>query len=493
MDGGIPDVSSNLSVAELAEQITELAGHLNAANYRWLCLIAEFDRRNGWSDGALHSCAHWLNFKCGLDLGAAREKVRVAHALPALPKIAAAMARGELSYSKVRALTRVAEEATEDYFLMMALHGTAQHVETLVRQYRRVKEVEELGREAAQQRNRRFSCWFESDGSFVFNGRLPALAGTALINALEAAMDVLPPSDIDLEWSEAPENRQLRRADALALMAESFLHKGPKNVSTADRYQVVVHVDAETLRESTAGRCEIEHGPSVPAETARRLACDASLITVTENEQGEPLDVGRKTRSIPPAIRRALKSRDNGCRFPGCTHQRYVDAHHVQHWVHGGETKLGNLVTLCRFHHRYVHEENITVQNPPDGSWRFLKPDGSVFDDVRPAQTPGYTWTDLLDAHDEQAIYIDSETAATRWRGERMDYGLAIQGLLQRSDHARYADPAQNSDGGQDPEGEQNVSAETCECGRAIGHDAEWHRHDEEGTFFYMTWSRGFL
>src|SRR5258708_36337544 len=107
MDGGIPDVSPNLSVEELAAQITELAGHLNAANYRWLRLIAEFDRRNGWSDGALKACAHWLNFKCGLALGPAREKVRVAHALPTLPKIAAGMARGELRYSQDRALTPV--------------------------------------------------------------------------------------------------------------------------------------------------------------------------------------------------------------------------------------------------------------------------------------------------------------------------------------------------------------------------------------------------
>ena len=118
----------DLSLAELEAQITELAGHLNAANYRWLRLIAEFDRRHGWSDGALHSCAHWLNFKCGLNLGAAREKVRVAHALEALPRIAAAMASGRLSYSKARALTRVAQAATEEYFLSIALHGTAHHV-----------------------------------------------------------------------------------------------------------------------------------------------------------------------------------------------------------------------------------------------------------------------------------------------------------------------------------------------------------------------------
>src|SRR5260370_18586205 len=193
MDGGIQDVSPKLSVAELADQITELAGHLNAANYRWLRLIAEFDRRNGWSDGTLKSCAHWLNFKCGVALGAAREKVRVAHALPTLPKIAAAMARGALTSSKVRALTRVAEEATEDYFLMMALHGTAHHVETLVRQYRRVREVEELDREAAQQDNRRLNYWFESDGSFVFSGRLPALAGRPPHHCPPAAKPTPPP------------------------------------------------------------------------------------------------------------------------------------------------------------------------------------------------------------------------------------------------------------------------------------------------------------
>src|SRR5476651_81549 len=154
-----------ISLEELEAQITELAGHLNAANYRWLSLIAEFDRRNGWADGKLPSCAHWLNFKCGLNLGAAREKVRVAHALVGLPKIAASMSRGELSYSKVRALTRVACEATEDNLLMIALHGTAYHVERLVRGYRRAQEAEELSREAQQHVNRSVSYWFDDDGS----------------------------------------------------------------------------------------------------------------------------------------------------------------------------------------------------------------------------------------------------------------------------------------------------------------------------------------
>jgi hypothetical protein len=439
----------SLSLDELQEQITELSGHLNAANYRWLCLIAEFDCRRGWCDGALHSCAHWLNFKCGLDLGAAREKVRVSHALAKLPKIAAAMARGELSYSKVRALTRVAVEATEEYFLMIALHGTAYHVETLVRHYRRTLQVEELARDASQQENRRFSYWYDEDGSLVFKGRLPALPGAALIKAMEAAMEELPTSDIDAQWSETDAHRPIRRADALALLAENFLNQGARDLNTADRFQVVVHVADETLRGNAPGRCEIENGPSVAAETARRLACDASIIKVAENEQGEILDIGRKTRSIPPSIRRGLNSRDKGCRFPGCTHRRYVDAHHIHHWAQGGETKLANLITLCRFHHRYVHEECLTIAGRADGSWRFLRPDGIEFEAIQPSAAV-CTWQDLLHSHAAQGIYIDSETAVTRWRGERMDYGIGVQVLLEQVARAKDQDE-QRSD----------VSAET--------------------------------
>ena len=174
-DVGHGATHSGLSLRELEAQITELAGHLNAANHRWLVLIAEFDRRNGWSDGSTQSCAHWLSWKCGLDLGAAREKVRVGKAIESLPKISAAMATGRLSYSKARALTRVATPATEDVLLNVALHGTTHHVETLVRQFRRVQEVEELSREARQHAQRRLNFFHDSDGSLVV--KLQATAG----------------------------------------------------------------------------------------------------------------------------------------------------------------------------------------------------------------------------------------------------------------------------------------------------------------------------
>ena len=444
MDGISLHAQPARSLDELEAEITELAGHLNAAQHRWLMLIAEFDRRNGWSDGACASCAHWLNFKCGVALGAAREKARVAHALETLPKISAAMARGALSYSKVRALTRIAESGTEDYLLSIALHGTAHHVERLVQGFRRAQEAQELSREARQQAGRSVSYVFDDDGSLVLKARLPAEIGTLFVKALDAAME-LTPSDVPAGTScddaarefveEVPDERPsrvARRADAVAVLAESFLKHGVAAMNGGERHQIVVHVEAETLRGNVAGQCEIQDGPSLPAETARRLACDCSVVHITENEQGDPLNVGRKTRSIPPALRRALNSRDRGCRFPGCTHTQYVDAHHVHHWAHGGETKASNLVTLCRFHHRKVHEGGVVVETLDDGAFRFVKPDGRAFESTAPVRTGD--WTQLPLRHRDHHIQISRDTAVARYRGgERMDYGLAVDVLLAKA------------------------------------------------------------
>jgi hypothetical protein len=221
-----------------------------------------------------------------------------------------------------------------------------------------------------------------------------------------------------------------RRVEALALIAESFLATGPKELSGGDRQQIVVHVDAQTLKHGHAGRCELEHGPALAAESARRLACDASLIAIIENEQGEPLNVGRKTRTIPPAIRRALNSRDRGCRFPGCTFTRYVDGHHVKHWAHGGDTKLANLVTLCRFHHRLVHEGRVVIQTLDDGALRFVRQDGQSFDSPAPHTT---NWAELVALQEVEQIRITPQTAITGWTGETLDYDLAVSLLIQRN------------------------------------------------------------
>jgi hypothetical protein len=446
--------NSSRPIRELEAEITQLAGHINATNHRFLTLLGEFDNRNGWSDWATQSCAHWLNWKCGIAMRAAREKVRVAHALAKLPRISAAMEKGELSYSKVRELTRVASEATEEALLMTARHGTAQHVETLVRHFRRCKEAEELSREALQQANRFLSYHYEDDGSLVLKARLPAEAGAVILKALDVAIEELPKeepersevsdglsrdslSSASFVAADGPagpptvkSTLRMKRADALGLMAESFLQHGAEAMNGGDKYQIVVHVAEETLKNKEAGTCEFEDGASIAAETARRCACDASIVEIIEDEDGDLLNVGRKTRSIPPALKRALNSRDKGCRFPGCCNKKYVDGHHVQHWANGGETKLSNLVTFCRFHHHLVHEDGWNVQVLDDGAFRFLKPNGEALNSSC-AQHGSLSCSSqpLILSLSKDALH---PSRPAEWNGDSMDYHLGVQVLMQQ-------------------------------------------------------------
>jgi hypothetical protein len=453
------------ALPELEAQITELAGHLNAASHRLLVLIAEFERRQGWASSGSQSCAHWLSWKCGMDLGAAREKVRAALALEKLPRVSAAMASGQLSYSKVRAITRVAAPETEDVLLNIALHGNTHHVETTVRCFRRAQQAEELSREARQQAERRLSYLYDEDGSLVFKGSLPAEVGALFIKAIEAALEAQHRDSVSAETSKgsgsladiAAEQGErpplsVRRADALARIAESFLAHGAEALSAGDRNQIVVHVDAQTLRDGCAGRCEHEDGPAMAVETARRFSCDASVVSIIEGENGEPLNVGRKTRSVPPALRRALNSRDRGCRFPGCPNKHYVDGHHIKHWVNGGETRLSNLALLCRYHHRQVHEGGIAIEVLNDGALRFILRDGRSVTSLAPARLESDqaplaedvlqgTWFDLFCHHNAENIVITEDTAVTRWTGESMDYSAAVGSMLYRTHKAKAISP----------------------------------------------------
>jgi hypothetical protein len=416
------------SVNELATEICTLAGHINAANHRFLTLVAEFDRRKGWSDSATQSCAHWLNWKCGIAMGAAREKVRVARALESLPRISASMASGTLSYSKAREITRVGNSGNEDYLLMIAEHGTAAHVERLVRAYRRCQEAEELSRAQRQQQSRKVSFRYDDDGSLILICHLPAETGARVMKALDVAIEGLPVyADVPAGTPKQVVPYSRRRADALANIAESFLAHDVLESPGADRQQVVVHVAAETLRTGSAGCCEIEHGPSIPAETARRFACDASVVTLVEDEDGEPLNVVRKTRLISAPLRRLLTARDKGCRFPGCANARYIDMHHIKHWANGGETKPSNLVSLCRFHHRAVHEEGFDVRVLDDGALRFVRPNGEPVHRETPGcnQPPG----------DPSGLPAGKFVAC--WRGERMNMDLAVDLLIRKSQQAR--------------------------------------------------------
>jgi hypothetical protein len=413
----------------LEREITDLCAQINAANYRLLRLIAELDDTGPWGAWGLQSCAHWLNWRCGIGMNAAREKVRIAHALKPLPAISSAFESGKLSFSKVRALTRIADGANEAELLELAFHATAAQVEKLVRAYRSVGRLAEREQAMANHSARELNYYHDDDGSLVIRARLPAEEGAVVLQALNAAMDAQCKEEhedaVDDVTAVTPVNENRfaqRRADALVTMAETTLRHGPEPLSSAERYQVVVHITAETLAAGEDRRCELNNGQRLAQDTARRIACDGSLLRITDDAAGNPLDIGRKTRAMPPAMHRALRSRDHGCRFPGCTHDRFVDAHHIRHWANGGETSLDNLVLLCRRHHRLVHEGGFGVERIADGALRFTRPDGRAI-----TEHPR-----LHDARGIEGFRCQSIDAAD-WiiPAGALDLDLSISGLIQ--------------------------------------------------------------
>jgi hypothetical protein len=420
----------------LGDEIAELSVHLDAASARLLDLIREFDARAGWNNG-FRSCAEWLSWRVGLDLGAAREKVRVARAMTTLPLLAKALARGELSYAKVRALTRVATPETEERLLAIGRAGTAEHVERIVRGWRRMDRKAERAEATRQHTSRALHVYPAEDGTVTIRGRLTPEAGALLMKALTAAREALyrrerarsvdaQPADFS---AETPTMAQ-QQADALQLIAETALHRGIDPGSPAEHYQVVVHVDAVVLEDpDQPGQSVVEGGARVSAETSQRLGCDASRVVMQHDADGRIFEVGAKTRTIPPALRRALLHRDRSCRFPGC-HGRFCQAHHIRHWAWGGPTTLSNLVLLCHRHHRAVHEEGYQVDRQPDGELRFRRPDGRVIPNVpRPPEAPADPVGTVRTDNDTAGIVVSAWTAAPDWQGERLDVGYAIDVL----------------------------------------------------------------
>ena len=383
-----PTIPATLNPAaeldRLGDEIAELSAHLEAATARLLDLIREFDARGGWNNG-FRSCAAWLSWRVGLDLGAARERVRVARALGTLPVLAQALARGELSYAKVRALTRVATPETEERLLDVARAGTADHVERIVRGWRRVDRQAEARESARRHESRALHVHQDEDGMVVLRGRLEPEVGACSCGRwtprARRCTSRAPPAE---DRVEDPPTFAQQQADALALLAETALHHGLDPGAPGERYQVVVHVDAPVLADpDQPGQSVLEDGAHVSAETSRRLACDASRVVMRHDDDGRVLEIGARTRTIPPALRRALHHRDRGCRFPGCG-VPFAQGHHLRHWAQGGPTTLSNLALLCRRHHRAVHEEGYQVEREPDGALRFRRPDGRPLPEVPP-------------------------------------------------------------------------------------------------------------
>jgi hypothetical protein len=397
---------SALSDRQVEDELATLAAHLYAGTCRWLDLVAEVDRRGRWTEHGFDSCAAWIAWRCALTPRAAREHVRVARRLPELPATHAAFACGELSYAKVRALTRVATAENEEELLHPARTCTAAQLERVLRAYRRVtlQEARELQEDAY------LSVFWEHDGALEIRGRLAPEDGALVLRALDALRDSL--------WqkgrgsAEPRPARQASNAEALVAVAALALAHDGDGPAGGERYQVVVHADEAALAHDD-GDCELDDGSALAPETVRRLACDASVVRD-----------GRKSRTIPPATRRALRRRDGGCRFPGCENRRFVDAHHVHHWAKGGETTLENLVLLCRRHHRAVHEGGYRV----DADGRFFDRWGKQ---MGPAPALPRGDPEAL-AGDHGGLEIGAGTCASGTR-ERLELAYVVDGLLAGS------------------------------------------------------------
>jgi hypothetical protein len=433
------------SVTELGEEIMTLSERIQADTHQLLLLIAEFDRREGWKLYGFGSCAEWLAYSIRIDRVTAREKVRVARALAGLPETSARMARGELSFSQVRAITRVADEENELELLAHARSTSAAGLERLVRSWRKLGREDEAALEARRHESRFLSVFPDDEGTYLVRGRLDPEVGALLMRAIEAASDALYRGSVP---ETTPEQR---RADALALLAERALALGfeegeevaegggvgdddsggtraqetPAEGSASaetctpcgtwastrcgasaetrvgaggaasarawrsERYMVVLHVDEATLREGEEpGRSDLEDGTRVSAESSRRLACDASLVRVVHGGNGDAARAQGKRRTVPLRLRRALEVRDRGCRFPGCG-SRFTDAHHIRHWADGGATRLDNLILLCKAHHRLLHEGGFRLQPDParPGRPTFISPRGIPIPEVPPRMT----------------------------------------------------------------------------------------------------------
>ena len=335
---------------QLGERIAEQAAHLDAATHRLLVDLREFDERGGWHAQGAVSCAHWLSWRVGWTLATARDHVRAASKLPEVPAISDALRRGEVSYSKVRAMLRIATPANESLLLDYARFMTASQLEETCRKYALVRR----------------------------HGQDPHPLG-------------------DLQ------RRYVRRRDTVG---------GSEPVGGWHAVEVG------------------EMGESfVSCEAARRLSCDSGVIEVIEDDNGVPLSVGRKKRTISGQLKRALLKRDKTCTFPGCTNRLYLEGHHIKHWADGGETSLNNAALLCTLHHNYVHEYGYTIELDSDQRPRFRDPHGRLVDAVpeRPVVAE-LGWPSIRAANEPLAI--SAETNACKWDGNPVDYGAVIGYLV---------------------------------------------------------------
>lgn len=408
--------------AELEAEMLELRAQINAATARFLTLVDEHADAEMWTehDGCA-SPAYFLSWQTGLTPYAARDTLKVAAALRDLPLVRDAFAAGELGFEQVRCLVSIAQPASEAELVRLAKGMTGAQLARFCTVYRAAF----LDRAEARRR-RALRGGYRADGTYRISATLASEEGAIVEAALEAALKDMKENGEEPD-EDADDPLAAHRADALVLAAERSLSAAKDYGSEPSPYQIVVHTDVSVLAgEREPGAPYIEGGGPISDEGLRRIACGASFVELTERS-GQPLDVGRASRRATRAIRRALKARDETCRFPGCCRRARTDAHHLHGWTAGGVTALDNLALLCRFHHALVHRVGIRVEKTDDG-FVFTRSDGTV---IRPPAPQPASGPGLQDINGDVGIEIDEQTCYPDWGGERGNIPAVADGYLQ--------------------------------------------------------------
>ncbi|WP_373046211.1 HNH endonuclease signature motif containing protein [Vulgatibacter sp.] len=432
----------------LERELAEAAAQVDAAIHRLLGLVRRCDEAGFWTDGGFKSCAHWLASKVGIGVGAAKEQVRVAHAIARLPLIDAALRAGEVSYSQVRAITRAAEVETEEALLTLAKKLPAAKLERFVHAVATAKAAAEglpspesvllkpyakrrslgdgmsvlevyardeqialivMALDAVQlemiegrklRRNARAPGGGEAaDAAERAGGDAPAATEQAAEEQREGEREPAPMSESPPEpgpgssepsggdWPELPptppQPSAHGRVEALVALSESWL-QGGLGPGARRPNSVALFADRQTL--ASSGIAWFADGTAISAETARRQTCAATIVPVRAGPDGNLLDIGRRSRVPTEKQETALLIRDRCCRFPGCSNEAFIDAHHIVHWAQGGPTNLDNLLLLCKRHHTLVHEGGFRCE-VVGGLLQFRMPDGSLLSE-EPLERP---------------------------------------------------------------------------------------------------------
>jgi hypothetical protein len=362
------DALAKCTPDELARTMGQLHGLMAAAHAELLDAVAVYDLKQDWTPDGATSMAYWLVATFGLSNEEAADWVRVAHAIVDLPAIAATYREGRMSWAQLREVTKFANPETDAVIAEDAVRYSASYLRRIARRSR--PKNTEGDNEAHRDRSFRMR-WDTARDILKLSGQLPGPEGAVVQKIVEKIASQAPPDP----HTRTFEAWDARCADALVELASTKL----AGEAEADRAHVVVHVDADALKGQDA-YAEVIAGPALCSEAARRLACDSRWQVIVDGPNGLPIGIGRTSRKVPKWLSRELNRRDVGCRFPGCNRKRWVAAHHILHWANGGPTNIDNLITLCAYHHRLVHEGDWTVRGNPNGDVVFIRPDGRPYD-----------------------------------------------------------------------------------------------------------------